>query len=250
MPRVSRRRRWRRLETSRLSLDTNRHPLLPPRRFANWNGFGCNYDDATLRGVADALVATGLAARGYQYVLVQECIVPAGARNATTHELMPDAAKFPHGLAALADYFHSLGLKAGIYTDGAQPVDRGRSSPSAASQLHLVPARPSSSPRAVAHLTCAGYEGSGPGPDDPAGHWPLDALTFARWGFDLIEADFCNTAGVNRSAYSLYAEARDAIAAATAATGRPIVFCACAAGRGTVAGRGGVARPPRCALRG
>ena len=134
------------------------------RSFANWNSFGCNYDDATIRGVADALVATGLATAGYSYVLIQECIVPAGARNATTHELIPDATKFPFGLAALVAYIHARGLRAGVYTD-------------------------------VAHLTCAGFEGSGPGPDDPAGHWPLDALTFARWGFDMIEVRRGHDAG-------------------------------------------------------
>lgn len=128
--------------------------------------------------------------------LVQECIVPAGGRDPTTGVLQPDPVKFPHGLADLASYFHSKGLKAGIYTD-------------------------------VAHLTCAGYEGSGPGPTNPTGHWALDALTFAQWGFDLIEADFCNTQGTNMTAYALYKAAHDAIAAATAATGRPIVFYQC-----------------------
>lgn len=111
-------------EDAARSSEPSAGPLVTPgptrdRSFANWNGFGCEYDDATFRGVADAIVSTGLAAAGYEYMLVQECIVPAGARNAVTHELQPDAAKFPFGLAALAAYFHSIGLKAGIYTDGA-----------------------------------------------------------------------------------------------------------------------------------
>lgn len=122
--------------------------------------------------------------------------MPAGGRDPTTGVLQPDPVKFPYGLADLASYFHSKGLKAGIYTD-------------------------------VAHLTCAGYEGSGPGPGNPAGHWALDALTFAQWGFDMIEADFCNTGGTNMTAYELYKGAHDAIAAATAATGRPIALYQC-----------------------
>ena len=131
----------------------------PPPAAAG-NLFGCNYDDAFFREIADAFVSTGLRDKGYSYMLVQECIVKAGARDPVTHVVQPDAVKFPHGLADLADYFHSKGLKAGIYTD-------------------------------VAHLTCAGYEGSGPGGAFPApGHWPLDALTYAQWGFDMIEADF------------------------------------------------------------
>jgi alpha-galactosidase len=174
--------------------------LTPPMGFANWNLFGCNYDDAFFREIADAFVSTGLRDAGYEYMLVQECIVPKGARDPVTHVVIPDAAKFPHGLADLADYFHSKGLKAGIYTD-------------------------------VAHLTCADYEGSGPGGDHgPApGYWPLDALTYAQWGFDMIEADFCNVGGPNATytAFELYTMARDAIAAATAATGRTVALYQC-----------------------
>jgi hypothetical protein len=82
--------------------------------------------------------------------------------NTRTHPpTLSNLGRFPHGLADLASYFHSLGLKAGVYTD-------------------------------VCHLTCAGYEGSGPSPVDVGGHWALDALTYAQWGFDMIEADFCN----------------------------------------------------------
>jgi hypothetical protein len=174
--------------------------LSPPMGFANWNIFGCNYDDAFFREMADAFVSTGLRDAGYEYMLVQECIVPKGARDPVTHVVIPDAVKFPKGLADLADYFHSKGLKAGIYTD-------------------------------VAHLTCADYEGSGPGGDHgPApGYWPIDALTYAQWGFDMIEADFCNVGGPNATytALELYTMARDAIAAATAATGRTVALYQC-----------------------
>ena len=164
--------------------------LTPPMGFANWNVFGCNYDDATFRSIADAFVSTGLAAAGYRYMLVQECITPAGARDAQGR-MVVDAAKFPHGFKDLCDYFHAKGLLCGIYTD-------------------------------VAHLTCANYEGSGPGPSNPAGHWAIDALTFASWGVDMIEADFCNTEGTNLTALQLYQGARDAIAAATAGQFLPI----------------------------
>ena len=30
--------------------------------FANWNGFGCNYNDTTFRQQADFLVSSGMAA--------------------------------------------------------------------------------------------------------------------------------------------------------------------------------------------
>ena len=169
--------------------------LTPPMGFANWNVFGCNYTDALFREMADAIVETGLGAKGYEYMLVQECIVEKGDRDPVTGVVRPNLAMFPHGLADLAAYFHSKGLKAGVYTD-------------------------------VKSVTCAGYEGSGPGPNTTS-HWKLDALTYAQWGFDMIEADFCNSAGSNASAYELYKEARDAIAEATAATGRIVAFYAC-----------------------
>lgn len=169
--------------------------LTPPMGFATWNGFQCDYDDALLRSMADAMVSLGLAAKGYEYMLVQECIVPSGARDPDTHVVIPNATRFPHGLADLAAYFHGRGLKAGIYTD-------------------------------VMSLTCAGYEGSGPGPGR-ASHWPLDALTYAQWGFDMIEADFCGESGDGESAQQLYANASAAIAAASAATNRTIAFYIC-----------------------
>lgn len=147
--------------------------LTPPMGFANWNLWGCDFDDAFFREIADAFVSTGLRDRGYQYMLVQECIVPKGARDPVTHIVIPNATKFPHGLADLAAYFHAQGLLAGIYTD-------------------------------VAWLTCAGYEGSGPGGDHPEapGYWPLDALTYAQWGFDMIEVSLVGSLGCGGNACS------------------------------------------------
>ena len=148
------------------------------------------------------MVSTGLAGPGGAWdgaiMNLNECLVPRGARDPVTHVLQPDPVRWPHGLASLADYFHSKGLRAGIYTD-------------------------------VAAVTCAGYEGSGPSSADPEGHWPLDALTFAQWGFDLVEADFCNIDN-GEPDLSLYTRARDAIAAATAATGRVIELYVCSWG--------------------
>ena len=145
--------------------------------------------------MADAMVSTGLAGKGYEFMLIQECIVPAGARDPVTHVVQPDAVKFPHGLANLADYFHARGLKAGIYTD-------------------------------VMSLTCAGFEGSGPGPNHTS-HWPLDALTYAQWGFDMIEADVCGNPGDGESGQQLFAHASAAIAEASAAVNRSITFYMC-----------------------
>ena len=155
----------------------------PPMGWANWNSLGCNYDEETIRAIADRMVSSGMKAAGYSYLIVQECIVPASHR-APDGTLQPDPKKFPHGIPALVAYIHQKGLKAGIYTD-------------------------------VGTKTCAGYEGS-------FKHEQQDARTFAAWGIDLIEEDFCDKPK-GFTAAQLYARMRTAIDG----TGRPMLFYIC-----------------------
>lgn len=155
----------------------------PPMGWANWNSLGCNYDEGTIRAIADHMVSSGMRDAGYRYLIIQECIVPAGHR-AKDGTLLPDPKKFPHGIPALVAYIHDKGLKAGIYTD-------------------------------VGPKTCAEYEGS-------FGHEDQDARTFAAWGIDLIEEDFCFKPE-GYTAAQLYTRMRDAIAH----TGRPMLFYIC-----------------------
>jgi alpha-galactosidase len=159
----------------------------PPMGWANWNSMGCNYNEETIRAIADRMVSSGMKDAGYSYLIIQECIVPAGHR-AADGTLLPDPEKFPHGIPALISYIHQKGLKAGIYTD-------------------------------LGPKTCAGYEGS-------YGHEEQDARTFAAWGVDLIEEDFCHKPE-GFTALQLYSRMRDAIAR----TGRPMLFYICNWGR-------------------
>jgi alpha-galactosidase len=159
----------------------------PPMGWANWNSLGCNYNEGTIRAIADRMVSSGMKDAGYRYLIIQECIVPAGHR-AADGTLLPDPEKFPHGIPALVSYIHQRGLKAGIYTD-------------------------------LGPKTCAGYEGS-------YGHEEQDARTFASWGVDLIEEDFCHKPE-GFTAPQLYFRMRDAIAR----TGRPMFFYICNWGR-------------------
>ncbi len=126
----------------------------PPVGWANWNSLGCDYDEKTIKSMADLLALTGMKDAGYRYLIIQECIVPAGHR-ASDGTLVPDPHRFPSGIPALVTYIHARGLKAGIYTD-------------------------------VGPRTCAGYEGS-------YQHEEQDITTFASWGIDLVEEDFCST---------------------------------------------------------
>ena len=115
----------------------------------------------------------GLLDVGYEILIIQECIVKAGDRN-SSGILQPDPVKFPYGIPNLVDYIHSLGLKAGIYTD-------------------------------VGNETCANYEGS-------FNHEMIDAKTFATWGIDFIEEDSCHHPP-GYSYEELYTRMHDAIAA-------------------------------------
>jgi len=126
----------------------------PPMGWASWNRYFCDYDEQTIRDQSDALVATGMRDLGYRYVIIQECIAPDRNENGN---LVVDAKRFPHGIQALVDYVHSRGLKAGIYTD-------------------------------VGSFTCF----SNPRFQGSYNHEAQDAATFASWGIDLIEVDFCN----------------------------------------------------------
>lgn len=70
------------------------------------------------------MVTSGLAKAGYQYVNIDDCWQVA--RNLTNGEIIADPDRFPHGIAALADYVHSLGLKFGLYSDAGYRTCQGR----------------------------------------------------------------------------------------------------------------------------
>jgi alpha-galactosidase len=73
--------------------------------------WGGSVDDAKVRAAADAMVSSGLAAVGFQYVNIDDGW--EGKRDADG-VLQPNA-KFPD-MKALAAYIHSKGLKIGIYS--------------------------------------------------------------------------------------------------------------------------------------
>jgi alpha-galactosidase len=83
----------------------------PPMGFSTWNRFQTSIDDQTIRGVADALVASGMRDAGYVYVNIDDGW--QGTRD--EHGELRANAKFPD-MKALADYLHGKGLKLGIYT--------------------------------------------------------------------------------------------------------------------------------------
>ena len=158
----------------------------PPMGFNDWNAFGCDVSEQLIKETADLFVAEGLRDAGYQYVNIDDCWA-LKQRDPSTGRLVPDPAKFPSGIAGVADYVHGKGLKLGIYGDAGTN-------------------------------TCAGYPGS-------LGHETLDAQTFADWGVDYLKYDNCynESDGTQADYVRRYTAMRDALAA----TGRPIVFSIC-----------------------
>ena len=83
----------------------------PPMGWNSWNVWGTAVDDAKVRAAADLLVSSGLAAHGYDYIVLDD---------AWTNGRNPDGSikpneKFPD-MKALVDYVHAKGLKFGIYS--------------------------------------------------------------------------------------------------------------------------------------
>jgi len=101
-------------------------------------------------------------------------------------------------MSKIAEYIHSLGLKAGIYTDAGGDG-------------------------------CSMYPDSGPKymHTGSEGHYDEDFLQFSKWGFDYVKVDWCGGAKEKRSGAVQYAEVARAIERAEKITGRPLFFSIC-----------------------
>jgi alpha-galactosidase len=159
----------------------------PPMGWNSWNTFFCNISESLIRGMADAMVSTGMRDAGYQYVVVDDCWMNSTRDSAGN--LQGDPTRFPSGMKALGDYIHSKGLKFGLYQ---APLDQ----------------------------TCAQYFDSYPGATGSQGHETADAKQFAAWGVDYLKYDWCSPSGTIDEQVTTFAKMRDALAA----TGRPILY--------------------------
>jgi alpha-galactosidase len=144
-------------------------PSPPYMGVDTWYGFGAAINQATIVSLTDAVVARGLASAGYRYVWLD-----AGwwhGDRAPNGAIRVDPTQWPSGMAWIAQYIHSKGLLAGIYTDaGAGGCNSGGS----------------------------------------LGHYQQDVNTFTTWGFDAVKVDDCGGNALRidpRVAFSQFAQA-------------------------------------------
>ena len=95
----------------------------PQMGWSSWNKFQGNINEDIIKGIADAMVTSGLRDAGYTYVNIDDCW--HGKRDADGF-IQPDPQRFPSGIKALADYVHARGLKLGIYSDAGTETCAGR----------------------------------------------------------------------------------------------------------------------------
>jgi alpha-galactosidase len=141
----------------------DRLALTPPMGWMSWNMFGRHIDDSLIRQTADAVVTSGMKDAGYAYVCIDDYW--HGERDAKG-VLHPDPARFPDGIAPIAEYLHARGLKLGMYSDAGT-------------------------------MTCGRQPGS-------FGFEQQDAETFASWGVDYLKYDYCHAPPEREAAIERY----------------------------------------------
>ncbi|MFJ6080198.1 ricin-type beta-trefoil lectin domain protein [Streptomyces sp. NPDC092369] len=178
---------------------TSRQIAVPtaPMGWASWNSFAAKIDYNVIKRQVDAFVAAGLPAAGYKYINIDEGWWQ-GTRDSAGN-ITVDTGEWPGGMSAIADYIHSKGLKAGIYTDAGKD----------GCGYYYPTGRPAA-------------PGSG-----SEGHYDQDMLQFSQWGFDFVKVDWCGGDAEGLDAATTYTSISSAVTKATAATGRPLTLSIC-----------------------
>ncbi|MBL1102132.1 glycoside hydrolase family 27 protein [Streptomyces coffeae] len=155
-----------------------------------------NINSTKIRAEADALVSKGLKTAGYDTVWLDEGWWDGsrdGSGNITVNTTQwpgftVGSTTYAAGMKGLADYIHSKGLKAGIYTDSGK-------------------------------TGCSGL------PDGSAEHVQQDIDAFAAWGYDAVKIDHCGGDITGKDEAQTYAAYRHAIL--NNSSGRTMVFNVC-----------------------
>jgi len=175
-----------------------------PMGWNSWNSFANVVNSQIVQQQAKALASNGMKEVGYEYVVIDEGWW-LGERDAAGN-IVVDPKRWPAiqpgqkdgDMANITGYIHSLGLKAGIYTDA------GRDG-------------------------CSMYPDSGPKylNTGSEGHYDQDFLQFSKWGFDYVKVDWCGGAKERRSGAVQYAQIARAIQRAERITGQKLFLSIC-----------------------
>ncbi len=180
----------------------------PPMGWSSWNSFSNTINSEIAMAQARAMASNGMKEVGYQYINIDEGWW-RGERDADSNFVIDEkawpalaAGEKPGDMGNIVRFIHSLGLKAGIYTDA------GRNG-------------------------CSLYPDLGPmyfnvGSE---GHYEQDFLAFARWGFDYVKVDWCGGDRENLNPAVQYAEIARAIARAEKITGHRLYLSICEWGK-------------------
>jgi hypothetical protein len=162
--------------TGRWSANTDGRAQTPPMGWNSWNAFATDVDEAKVLASAQKIVDTGLAAKGYRYINLDE---GWWDHRRADGRMLVRADKFPSARTAdgatsfkpFTYRLHAMGLKAGIYTD------LGRNTCAQA----YGPNEPQLPRGSVLEREVGLY-----------GHIDQDiGLYFGEWGFDYIKIDGC-----------------------------------------------------------
>ena len=148
----------------------------PPMGWNSWNAFHTDLTEAKVLDSAKAIVDSGLAAKGYRYINIDDGW--ATRREVNDGHLVIRADRFPSSVAGarstfrpFTDKVHAMGLKAGIYSD----LGRNTCSQAYSGDNSDLPKG------SVLEREIGLY-----------GHIDQDIkLFFADWGFDFIKVDGC-----------------------------------------------------------
>ena len=182
--------------TEDLPVDAQSKIEPPTMGWSSWNTYSIAISDSIICSQADAMVARGLRDAGYDHINIDDGYF-YGRDEAGNLKVHPY--KFPKGLKPVVDHIHTLGLKAGIYSDAG--------------------------PNTCGSLWNADSLGRGSG---MYGHDSADAdFFFKKCGFDFIKIDYCGGNGENDQLDLPERERYGEIAAAIRATGRPVRINMC-----------------------
>lgn len=89
----------------------------PTMGWSSWNTYRVNISADLIMKQADAMAQKGLKEAGYKYINIDDGYFGGRDMNG---QLLIHATRFPNGLEPVVKHIHSLGFKAGIYSDAGR----------------------------------------------------------------------------------------------------------------------------------